>query len=133
DVLRRSAAFARGSLDLQRAARAAVAAELEDVTIRAIEKELLDEAAAGERVPVLRPAGDEQDGLVEDGLVPRLRQRLVAGDLQHPAVARPRAVQFLSIKGLERDVGDGDGLLDEASHEGQRSRKQSSDAAAAWQ
>ena len=73
-------------------------AQLDDVDVRAVREQLLDEVAAGERVAVLRPTGHEQKRLTQDGLMPGLRDGLVAGDLEHPAVAGGRVVNLFRIQ-----------------------------------
>src|SRR6184192_2618596 len=55
----------QAALQLQGAAGDAVAAQLEDVDVRPVGEQLLDEAAASEGVAVLRPAGDQQERLAE--------------------------------------------------------------------
>src|SRR5712692_10557392 len=110
-------------LNLELARAAPVAAQLDDVAVRAEQQQPLDEGGAGEGVPVLGPPGDQEQRLAQDGLLPVLRQRPVAGDLQHPPVARPRVVDLLAIQGLELDLVERRGMWGvKASHVGTRRR-----------
>src|SRR5712692_8289181 len=110
-------------LNLELARAAPVAAHLDDVAVRAEQQQPLDEGGAGEGVPVLGPPRDQEQRLAQDGLLPVLRQRPVAGDLQHPPVARPRVVDLLAIQGLERDLVERRGMWGvKASHVGTRRR-----------
>src|SRR6266850_3346213 len=106
--------------DLQLLVGESVTAQLDDVDVRAVREQLLDEVATGECVPVLRPAGHEQERLAQDGLMPGLRDGLVAGDPQHPAVAGGRVVNLFRIQRLERyaiEVARGRrGMVIEAAH-----------------
>src|SRR5207302_6479724 len=110
EVAGERAALLPAQLDLQLARAAAVAAQLGDVAVGAGHEEPLDEGRAGECVPVLRPAGDQQQGLAQDGLFPLLRERAVPADLQDPSVARARVVDLLAVQGLELDLVEQGGL-----------------------
>ena len=85
----------QSAVDLELLVRQAVAAQLDDMDVRPVREQVLDEVAAGECVTVLRPARDQQHRLAEDGLIPGLLDRLVAGDPEHPAVPGRRVVDLL--------------------------------------
>src|SRR5713101_7615263 len=104
EVAGERAALLPAQLDLQLPRAAAMAAQLGDVAIRARHQEPLHERRAGECVPVLRPPGDQQQRLAQDGLLPLLLERPVPGDLQHPPIPGARVVNLLAIQRLELDL-----------------------------
>src|SRR5207249_3888176 len=104
EIGRQRRALAVVLLELQRAARLAVAAQFQDVHVGAAQEQVAHEGAATEGMAVLRPARHQEERLAEDGLGELLRHRRVAGDLQKPAVVGARAVDLFSIKRLPMDA-----------------------------